>query len=99
MQVIRHQAIRRAYKFFPNTGMQQNLSELKVKTVVQPAGSSLLDAHGPVNSSEALIVRALQSGEVMEVWITHGSEIIPQSMKSQPRSHERSHKLFTAHQR
>jgi hypothetical protein len=52
--------------------MQQNFPELKVKAVVQPTGRCRFNPHGPVNGSESLIVRTIQSGEVMEVWVAHG---------------------------
>lgn len=93
VQMVRHQAIRRAQEFFADTRMKQCLPELVVKAVVQPTRRCRFDSHGPMDCREALIVRALQSGEVMEVWIAHGLEIIRLLEKSQPRSHERSHDL------
>lgn len=64
--------------------MKQNLPELVVKAFIKPTRLCWLNAHGPVNSSEPLIMRTLKSCEVMKVGIAHGLKIIPWLRKSQP---------------
>ncbi len=76
MQMIRHQAVRRAGQFFADTRMKQNLPELVVKTVVQPAGSCRFNPHGPVDGGKGLIVRALQPCEMVEVRVTHVAKLL-----------------------
>ena len=61
--------------------MKNNLAKITVEMIVKPARLGWLGSHGPVNRSEGLVVGTIQSGEVVEVWIAHGTKLFHPNSK------------------
>jgi hypothetical protein len=80
--MIWHQAIRRANQLFADTGMKQNLTEITVKALVQPARFYGFNPHGPVNCGKTPIMRTHKSCEVMKVRVAHTAKLfhLPQKV-------------------
>lgn len=75
MQMIRHEAIRRAEQTLARGGVQHEFAKRGVKRFAQPAASSVRDGKRPVNHCVTLIILARQARKIkraVEVWYIHG---------------------------
>ena len=75
MQVIGHQAIRRAEQSLARGGVQQQFAEGGVKFFVQPAAPAVGDGQCPMNHGVALVILAWQAGQIkrpVQVRFVHG---------------------------
>ena len=75
MQMIRHEAIRRAKQSLARGGVQHQFPKRGVKPLVQPAASTMREGNRPMNHRVALIVFAWETRKIesaVEVWFIHG---------------------------
>lgn len=75
MQMIVHQAIRRAEQALAHSGVQQQFAKHGVKSFVQPTAMSVRDGQRPVNDSVTLIILTWQARKIkraVEIRLIHG---------------------------
>jgi len=75
VQMIGHEAIRRAEQALACGGVEHHSTKRPVKSLVQPALPPVRDRKRPVNQSVALVVftrKARKIESAVEVWFIHG---------------------------
>ena len=64
VNMVGHQAIRRAEQPFARGGVKHDFAELRMKQFVEPAGAAQCNRHRPVDDRVALIIFAVQTREI-----------------------------------
>ena len=75
MQMIRHEAIRRAQQSFACSGVQHQFAKDSMKSLVQPATPTMRDGQRPMHHGVALVKFRRQARKIkrpIDVWFIHG---------------------------